>query len=517
MSVSFVLSLAALAGAPVIDPVAAGSWTVLQEAPPVEEAIAACGNDTAKLWELAQQLKTASKYADARKAMEKIVEIDPEHAEARKGLGHQKYGDQWFKSSVELMMFRRNEEKAMREKGLVRYRDDWVPIADAPFIRMGWTKDASGTWKDPRKVALAEQEAKFLAEGREQQDLVWIPKEEFPKWDEGLWKCGEEWLTEEAADQYHAQLGRWWTVPTQHFILASTCTRAGVNWLVVWVDSVYDNLVRVFGKEPAEKPLVVMLNSLDQYNLFATGDPNNGIPPSEAGGFSSVHHAFFAETFFDPTTQPPTYLGCGAGFWDYKPELSPWAKFSAFHAAGLSYAEAIDPSWECISQLVENPTGGFQAASFWGEKKIPLWLRFGGATYAETFAKDPLAEEGTDPWLNRTWAYGEVRRLGGLRNLAEVFAFQRDLNDIPNSKRLTYAAGALVSFMLDGGNKEVTAAHEKWKQAIVTGQGAAEATEALQAALIAHEKELREFTGLPVPPAEPAAPVSAGSPAPNGG
>jgi hypothetical protein len=275
-------------------------------------------------------------------------------------------------------------------------------------------------------------------------------------------------------------------------------------------------LVRVFGKEPAEKPLVLVLNTLEQYNQFATGDPNNGIPPAEANGFSSVHHAFFAEAFFDPTTQPPSYLGCGTGFWDYKPELSPWGKFSAFHAAGLSYAESIDPSWETISQLYENPTGGFQGAAFWAEKKIPLWLRFGGATYAETFAKDPLVEEGGDPWLNRTWAYAELRRLGGVRNLEEVFAFQRDLNDIPNSKRLTYAAGAVVSFVLDGGNKDVTAAHEKWKQALQAGQGHAEAAEALQAALVANEKPLREFTGQPVPPAvpptEPAAPVSAGSP-----
>ena len=51
---------------------------------------------------------------------------------------------------------------------------------------------------------------------------------------------------------------------------------------------------------------------------------HSSIPPAEVNGFSSVHHAFFAEAFFDPTTQPPTYLGCGTGFWDYKPELSPW-------------------------------------------------------------------------------------------------------------------------------------------------------------------------------------------------
>lgn len=509
MSVSFLLSLAALAGAPssaALAPPAAA----LQDAAPVEERIAACGTDTAKLWDLAQALKTDSKYADARKVMEKIVEIDPEHADARKGLGHQKYGGQWFKSSVELMMFRRNEEKAMREKGLVRVGDDWVPEADAPYMRMGWTKGDDGAWKDPRVLARLEQEAEYRSKGFEQQDLTWIPPDEFPMWDQGLWKCGEDWLPTEEADAFHSKIGNWWTAPSEHFVIVSTCTRAGVDWAKLYADGVFPELVRIFGKKPDDRVPVVLLNSLQQYNTFAAGDNAQGIPPGEQSGFSSVHHAFFAETFFDPRTQPPTYLGCGAGFWDYSPELTAWGKFSVRHAAGLSYAEAIDPSWNTISQLVANPTGGFQPAAFWDEKKIANWLRFGGATYVETYALEPMPEEGIAPEANREWAFGRLRELGGLRPLPQVFAFQRDLNDIPGSTRLNYEAGAIVCYVLDGGNAKVTKAHEAWKQALLDGKGLAEATTALQDALIASEKELRAFTGQPAAPAAGQAQAAAG-------
>ena len=493
MTVSFVLSLAALTGTPAIAPAPAAF--VLQDETPLEDQIAACGDDPAKLWELAQTLKTNSKYADARKVMEKVIAIDPEHADARKGLGHQKYDGKWFKSSVELMMFRRKEEKAMREKGLVRLKDEWVPQADAPFLRMEWVKDEAGQWQDPRKLAQLEEEAKMKADGYERQDMTWISPDEFDQWDQGLFKCGEEWLTPEAADEWHAQLFRWWTVPSDHFVLASTNTRQGVEYAKIYADAIYGDLVKMYGVEPSEPPLMVILNSLQQFNTFAGGSQDQGVPPAEADGFSSLHHAFYAETFVNMSVQPPQYLGCGAGYWDYSPNLEAWGKFSIRHAAALSYAEAIDKSWDAISQFYANPSGGFQSATFWGEKKIPLWMRFGAANYVETFADDLTGGEGADPTLNRTWAFGHLKNLGGLRPLNEFFAFQRDLNDIPGSTKLIYEGGAIVCFIMMGGNADVTAKHEAWKDALRAGEGHKEAMTALQEALIANEAELKAFLG----------------------
>jgi len=354
MTVSIVLSLAALAGtpAPALTPptplVLQDEASLLQDEASLEERIAACADDTAKLWELAQSLKQSSKYADARKVMEKIVAIDPEHADARKGLGHQKYAGRWFKSSVELMMFRRKEEKEMSAKGLVRLGKEWVAKEDAPFLRMKWVKDEGGHWRDPRTLARLEQDAKYRADGWEQQDLTWIPPKEFPKRDQGLFKCGDEWLTREAADQFHAKLHTPWAIPGE-FLVMGTCTRNGMEWAREYTDAIYPDLVRIFGKEPTEKPRVLILNSLEQYNAFAGGDPARNMPGYDATGFSSLHYAFFADSFFDGRTQPPEYLGCGVGYWDYKPELTGWGKLSIRHAAGLSYADVIDPSWNTVS------------------------------------------------------------------------------------------------------------------------------------------------------------------------
>ena len=497
MTVSFVLSLAAFApvtGTPVTGALEQPAAVAAQDAP-LEEQIAACSGDTTKLWELSQSLKSNSKYADARKVMEAIIGIDPEHADARKGLGHQKYDGKWFKSSVELMMHRRKEEKAMRAKGLVRLGDEWVSEKDAPFLRMQWVKNEAGQWQDPRKIARLEEDARLREEGYQQQDLTWIHPDEFDKWDQGLYKCGEEWLTAEAADEFHAQLGRWWTAPSENFVMLATISRQGVEYAKIYADAVYPELVKVYGVEPTEKPIVVILNSLQQYNTFAGGSQEQGVPPAENDGFSSLHHAFYAETFVDMSQQPPEYLGCGTAYWDYSPSLEPWGKFSVRNAAGLSYAEAIDRSWGAISTFYANPQGGFQSASFWGEKKIPQWLRFGAANYVETFADDLTQGDAVPADTNRNWAFGHLKGLGGLRPLSELFTFPRDLNDIPGSSRLNYEAGAVVCFMMMGGNADVTAKHEAWKEALRTGEGMAEATKALQDVLIANEDELRAFTG----------------------
>lgn len=501
MTASFLLALAALPGTPMA-PSVTEVPVLTQDAAPVEERIAACGEDTAKLWELAQALKAESKYADARKAMEKIVELDPEHAEARAGLGHQKYGGKWFKSSVELMMFRRKEEQEMREKGLVRVGDEWVAEADAPYLRMGWVKGEGGAWQNPLDVARLEQEAKYRADGWQQQDLTWIPPDEFGEWDKGKFKCGDEWLDPEQADAYHSAIGRWWTSPSEnnHYVVIGTVSRNGIDWARFWVEQTYPKLVEVYGKEPKEPMPLLLLNSLDQYNTIASGDPNNGIPAAEATGLSSVHYAFFAESFFDGTTQPPTYRGCGTAYWDEQNGWA-WGQYAIRHAAALSYAEAIDPSWNAISQAISNPTGGFQQDAFWNEKKIPNWVRFGTASYVERFAPMELSDEqkeaDADPLANRKWALGELQKAGGMRPLQDVLAFRRDVND-PTMGALIHEAGAVMCWVLDGDNAAVRAAHAAWKKALASGKGVAEATEALNAAVLANEADLREFTGLTI-------------------
>jgi hypothetical protein len=148
-----------------------------------------------------------------------------------------------------------------------------------------------------------------------------------------------------------------------------------------------------------------------------------------------------------------------------------------------------------VSQAIGNQQG-MQAAAFWSEKRIPLWLRYGAASYVERYLEDRNAGDGGDPWGFRTWALENVRNKGGLRPLPEVFGFVLDLNNIEGSTKLINEAGLLVSFVLDGQCAPVQQAHAAFKTALQEGQPTAESVQALQQAIVDNEAELRKYAGL---------------------
>ncbi len=471
-----------------------------QDADEYDTKLAEAGEDVDKLWELQKWCKEQGRNSDARKVLKKIVSIDGENEAARKALGHHFYDGKWFSSRTELSVYRRAEEKRMRdEKGLIRMGDEWVPIAEAPFRRMGWAKDEeTGRYLSPGRTALKVQEAKYREEGYQQQDLNWVHPDDFDKWREGLWKCGEEWKTAEEADAYHANIATAWRIPSEkrHFVLMSTCKREAA-WLAAWwADQTYSDLVRLYGVKPHEAPTVVVVNGVDQYNTVAAGSQELGIPPSENSGWSSIHHAFFGEMLFDATSGSPEYNGSGVCYYDENdPKLKPWGQHAVRHAAALSYAEKIDPSWDAISRMVSNAGSGGQAAlgNFWEEKKIPMWMRYGGASFVERYFHDPYAEN--KDWATQ-WPPGLHKEAGGPRPLKDVFATGLDAADMPGSSKWLNETGLVVSFILNGRNADVSAAHGAFKQALKSGGDTEAAVEALQEALLKHEGEPRKYAGM---------------------
>jgi hypothetical protein len=257
-------------------------------------------------------------------------------------------------------------------------------------------------------------------------------------------------------------------------------------------------MLRLFGVAPAEKPHLLVLPNLDQYNQAAS---SNAVGESE--GFSSLNGAYFADAFFD-AEKPPQYQGCGVCYWDRSDaRLAAWGPYWVRWAAAQSYIDAIDPAWAAISDRVSAVGAGDPAGygtAFWGEKRIPRWLRYGAAAYAERFLRNPEAAQGDDPWTLRSFAFAELKKSGGLRKLDDVFAFKLSLNDVPGSTRMYYEAGLLVSYLLDGApnDKELAGALKTLQSALGTGAKAdsTAAADGLQQALSKREKELRKFAGL---------------------
>lgn len=478
----------------------------------VEAKIAAAGADIAKLLELAKAFSGESKDDAAKKAYKKIVELDPKHEEAHKALRHHFYDGKWFESYAELSKYRREETAKMKDKGLARWKDQWVAEDSVPYLNMGWVQNDKGKWENPADVARAKQTEEWKAAGYtyRSDDSIWVSPAEKAQADAGLCKCGDQWLDLAKANEYHAQLGQWWQVEGEYFSAWTTCEWDGGNSARWHADKIVPDMMRLFGLSPesGKKPHFIVLNSLEQYNGAAGGQPPT-LPESE--GFSSLHGAYFADAFFDPTAQPPAvpqYLGCGVSYWDRKdPKLAPWGPYWLRWAAAQSYVEAIDPSWLTISELIAAATGGGggqpNAGGFWGEKKIPRWLRYGAASYVERFMKSPEAGDGGNPWELREFAFGELKKTGTLRKVEDIFTFALDLNDVENSSRLYHEAGLLVSFLLDGadGDKKLREKHAAFKAALKSdgkdkAKKLADAIEGLQKELAKNEKDIKKFAGL---------------------
>jgi hypothetical protein len=472
-----------------------------QKAPPKENpapAIKAAGSDVSKLLQLAKDWNDKKHSEGARAAWKRVIELEPANADARAGLGHQLYAGKWFESHTALFDFKRAEDAEKAKQGLARVADGWVPIADAPFLRLGWAKDGRGNWQHPLTKLRQQKDQEMLGKGCQRQDLEWVAPAEFEQWQQGLWKCGDQWLDTAAADKFHADDKQPWYVASEHFIISATVDRERVEWCKWYADQTWPDLVRLFGITPGmrpsaidllgekhDKPELVVWNSLAQFNKFAAG--------SETEGFSSLHYAFFADALFDPTVKPAAFAAIGAAYWDNTTkEAGAYGQHSIRHAAALSFVEAIDPSWKALGDAAMG-TQAKSTAAFWAEKKIPRWLRYGAASYVERWFLDGKVGDGGDPEWARKWARASLKKDGGLRDLAKVFEFKLTLADLPGSTRLIHEAGLLTAFVLDGGDPDVQRAHEALKQALVSGASTTAAVAELQKRLLAAKGAIAAF------------------------
>lgn len=485
------LALFVAAGSLIAVPLAAGS-TLAPSAvlAPQEDAakvaewdqkLKDAGQDVTKLFALAEWCKENKLRNQERDTYKRVLEIDANNEQAHKALRHHFYDGQWFETYAALSVYKRDEAKRMEEKGLTKVGEEWVAIADAPFLRMGWVKCDDGKYRSQASIDRTAKEKELTAAGWQQQYSEWVAPEDFAKWEQGLFKCGEEWLEKEKANEYHSQVGRWWIMPGDSIVVRTTCDHDTATWVRFHADQVVPQLVRLFGKQPDTKPNVTVLSSLTQYNLYAGGDQAAGLPATEANGYSSCHFAYFAELQLDFAVTPPEPNQGGVAFWDKNDSaLAPFGEYAVRHAAALSWCEAIDPSWDAVSRVMSSPGDGqFPEPAFWAEKRIPRWMRYGAASYVERYAPIAGAE---NPWANRTWAVNNLATHGEPNSFEAIFALQLDPTD--GTGKLLSEAGLVISFILDGECKPVVDAQQKLKAMIQRGQDTQEAVKELQQALV---------------------------------
>ena len=451
--------------------------------------LAAAGDDPELLMKLARWCWERDRVLEGTRTLEKMLRMDPEHAEARKALGHARGFERWFPSQDALDRFAASQDEAVaRSRGYVQQRSMWINPGDRTPFSKGLTKDTfTGQW-------LGLDETKRLKERWARQDLEWIEPKDAANVDLGLWRVDGEWLDLADAERRHASVERMWSIPSPEILLHTTVERNVAVQAAGHMQRALDDLRKVFGVEPTLPLDVALLHDEEQYDLFAFGAPDGRRRPTHVARLHTVHMAFFAESWFELRDGKPAFRGMGVGYWDaHVPNGDAYGVHSARLATGLSYVEAIDPSPKAVRKVARTePTADYLEA-YRAEKRLPEWLRRGGAVYAERFFEDATVGEGGDRWWARRWSLANLRERGGLRALEEVLTLPLDPEKRDDSLKLMIESGLLVAFAVDGGCAPVTQAHAELRRVLAEGASPTKAVAALEEALRANQDALRAF------------------------
>jgi hypothetical protein len=443
--------------------------------------------DPEALWKLHEWCTAYNFKAESNSCLRAIIKLEPDHKQARAALGHVYYDDRWFTSEQKLKQYKQEQlELEAKRTGKVIHEGKLIDPEELKLIEAGLVK-VDGRW-------INAEEAKKIEAGWVLQDTTWIPPGEVANVEQGLWKCGDQWLDAEEADRYHGEIGRWWQIPTEHFVLYSTCSRETSQAALNTMEHSYRQFARAFGRSPAQAVPVLLLNSTDQYGRFGAGDA--GIENPDPGGLSSVHGAFFADGWIEVALERES--GAGVAYWDASTEGgSRFGEMFARHAAAQSIAEALDPSPRTMENWRKGRRGSSSPDDFWAEKSMPRWFRYGVAAYVERYMPDSLVAAGGDPDWRRAWSVSNIARAGGLDSLDEIFEFDISV-DNRNSAKLINEAGLIVAFILDGKCPPVINQHGALKVALKEGKPAdvTKATKGLVEEIKDNEAKLRAFAGF---------------------
>lgn len=456
-----------------------------------EQRLKAAGTNVDELWRLYLWCASTDRAKDGGTVLRRIIREAPEHKEAREKLGHVQYQGQWFTSAEKLAAFQQAEAARLsKEKGWVEWKGTWVDPRDLPYLRRGLVRDPwGGLWV--RETDLARRQAGWL-----QQDDEWVPPEDAVYLEEGLFRCAGKWLTLEAANRHHAELGTAWRIPGDGYVLWTTLERDVALQAIAELNRAVVDVQRILGRLPPERVTVVLLRDLAQYDSFCNGELGS-LPDTRR--HSRFRDAFLTDSWTDRDTGE--LLVVGAGFWDASSEAGrKLGSHAARLALGLSCVEALDPSPRAREALA----GGALVdeaflEKYSSEKALPAWFRWGAATYLERYFFDQTVPLDGNPHWARDWSIGNIRRFRGLDPLAEIFALRLGVQtkeDTDRAAKLLNEAGLLVAFVLDGGVAAVEESHAELKAALIGGTDPRPASASLEAAIVAHEPELRAFSGL---------------------
>lgn len=457
----------------------------------------AAADDAEDLWALYGWCNENKRNVQGGQVLARLLRLHPHHERARSALGHVRHKTWWFttRAALERYLATQNSSQA-KARGHVQHKGQWMHPEERSLINKKWTRDhESGLWTTP-------EQRRLLEAGGVRQDTRWLDADQATRAERDLWLVDGEWLALAAANRRHSELANMWQLPDAEILLHTTTDRATGLWALREMRRAMYDLRRVFGAQPRLPLRVGLLRDEEQYDRFAFGDPDGRRAPSHTGRMHVIHNGYFAESHFVGPRGKRTFMGMGVAYWD---AAAPYGDLYGVHAArlalGLAYADAIDPSPRIVrSGIKQAPPKGYYE-HYQSDKRLPAWLRLGGAVYAERYFFDDTvdvtvpSDPPADPYWARTWSLSNLASRGGIDPLQTILRMDLDPDDRDSGQKLLIQAGLLVSFILDGACAPVEAAHAEFKRALASGRLRPSHVQTLVGALQDNEAQLRAYAG----------------------
>lgn len=235
--------------------------------------------DTTALMKLANWCKENRMSSKANKHLKQIIDLDPNHAEAREMLGYVKFEGRWVTKKEQEKLQEEAEAKEKEAAGLVKYNGEWLPKEDVEKLKSGLVKH-EGEWVNAEEKERLEKNL-VLYEGE------WIPAEDAEKRKQGLFKIDDNWVKKEEADRYHSNWETPWRLQSEHMLFVANLPYDMVQKFLAEGEGAYKATKNIIGAEPnltESKLIVFVLSDLDTYNAVG-----NQIGADEKSSYYSVY------------------------------------------------------------------------------------------------------------------------------------------------------------------------------------------------------------------------------------
>ncbi len=401
-------------------------------------------NDADGYVEIAKWAKQKGLLKDSKRLLQKALKVDPDHAAANTALGMVKFDGKWLPKAKAEILQKRAFDASMKKKGLVKVDDIWVDKDKVADAKKGIF------WHEGERVSRHDKNAYLAGKVRHPRTGEFIAPEDVAKAESGLFPTEDgDWISEEAADTYHANRDRPWVIRSEYVTLAGTIPLKKLEGHKLNADSAIDRVLPVFLNKhapPSHRPFVWVTKNAEQYREFG----------NDVGGAGSAYGAFLAETEF----QIPGVGRIRPVFFNNDKD---WGPYYVKHASAMAFAYGF-----CASHDVE----------------APLWFLRGVGSLAERFAA---------PGQTAHFGRQHVQK-GGVKNIKTWFN-SFGINGEMESRMIDYnifQAGLMLEFAMTGGDDDSLSAIQGISEALAKNPKAAEkAFKKLVKTLSGKEEEVR--------------------------